>query len=322
MELISVIIPVYNSEKHLKNCIESVLNQTYPNLEIILVNDGSTDSSQRIIDELALNHSEIRTVAQMNSGVSAARNKGLEISKGDFIGFVDSDDTVHPEMYRKLYDNLKKHDAGISHCGYEMETSEGKKKFYGTGELKVQNREEALISLLNDHLFEPSVCNKLFKKEILKNIKFDTQIRFNEDLLFNVEAFINTRKSVYHDLTLYTYTYNMKSATRSENKPKGSEDVMAAASKIKQKLKEILKDENINNFYVRKLIVIYQSLYKQPKSEFRSKIKSELKNSADLGLSKRDIFIKKTIVDFPRVYSFVKFLYDKGPGRNKKWSVE
>ena len=115
-EKISVIIPVYNVEAYLERCLNTVCGQSYKNLEIILVDDGSTDNCLQICEEFAERDDRIKVIHQSNQGVSAARNTGLDAATGDYIAFVDSDDYIHPEMYERLYSLLKKHDADMSAC--------------------------------------------------------------------------------------------------------------------------------------------------------------------------------------------------------------
>ena len=116
MELISIIVPVYNVEQYLDDCLVSILNQTYKNLEIILIDDGSTDNSGKICDEYAKKDSRIIVFHKENGGVSSARNAGLRIAKGIYIGFVDPDDWIAEDMYEVLYLNAKKYDADVSVC--------------------------------------------------------------------------------------------------------------------------------------------------------------------------------------------------------------
>ncbi|MBO7334370.1 MAG: glycosyltransferase, partial [Lachnospiraceae bacterium] len=118
MELISVIVPVFEVEKYLKECIESILNQTYTNLEIILVDDGSPDKCGEICEEYAKTDNRIIVIHHENKGLSSARNRGLDIATGDYIGFVDSDDKIAPDMFEILLNNLKQYDADISICGF------------------------------------------------------------------------------------------------------------------------------------------------------------------------------------------------------------
>ena len=117
MPKISVIVPVYNVEKYLRKCIESILNQTFREFELILVDDGSTDSSGKICDEYALKDSRIKVIHKENGGASSARNAGLDVAKGEYIGFVDSDDWIEMDMYGELYRLIKENNTDISVCG-------------------------------------------------------------------------------------------------------------------------------------------------------------------------------------------------------------
>lgn len=117
---ISLIVPCYNIRKYLPRCIESILAQTYKNLEIILISDGSTDGTDEVIREYAKKDSRIIPIFKQNSGVSDTRNRGLDIATGDYIGFVDGDDYIEPEMYETLLKNAIENNADISHCGYQM----------------------------------------------------------------------------------------------------------------------------------------------------------------------------------------------------------
>lgn len=118
MKKLSVIIPIYNAEKYLHRCIKSILNQTYTNIEIILVNDGSKDNSAKICEEYAKKNKNIIYVSKQNEGPGPARNKGIEIATGDFIGFVDSDDFIYKEMYFEMLREAVKNDADVVQCGY------------------------------------------------------------------------------------------------------------------------------------------------------------------------------------------------------------
>ena len=120
-DLISVIVPVYNLENYIVRTLDSILSQTYKNIEVIVVDDGSTDSSAKIIDDYADLHRDVIKILHIkNSGVSVARMKGVLAAKGDWIGFTDGDDVIEPDMYERLFDNAQKYNADISHCGYQM----------------------------------------------------------------------------------------------------------------------------------------------------------------------------------------------------------
>ena len=119
--LISVIVPIYNTEKYLKKCLDSIINQTYKNLQIILIDDGSGDNSGEICDEYATKDSRIQVIHKQNAGVTAARNDGLDMATGDYIGFVDSDDWIEPNMYEEMMANLIKTGADFVHTGFIKE---------------------------------------------------------------------------------------------------------------------------------------------------------------------------------------------------------
>ena len=119
MSEISIIVPVYNVEKYLENCIESILNQTFKDFELILVDDGSTDNSGKICDIYEKKDSRIKVIHKNNGGLSSARNAGLDIACGKYVGFIDSDDSIHPRMYEILYDLIKKYESDISCCNYK-----------------------------------------------------------------------------------------------------------------------------------------------------------------------------------------------------------
>ena len=202
---ISVIIPVYNCEKYLSACLESVLNQTYQNFEIVLVDDGSKDASGVICDQYAEKDDRICVVHQKNHGVSHARNTGMKQATGDAVSFIDSDDTLEPDMYELLSNVMLEHGADIAHCGFCRVESNMRKPIYGTGTLCVQNKGQALASFLAGDLFNGALWNKLFRIEILKGVCFREELRINEDVLFCFEAFQNAEKSVFTDQAKYNY---------------------------------------------------------------------------------------------------------------------
>ena len=135
--LISVIVPAYNVAQWISKCLESIMNQTYKKLEIIVIDDGSTDETPQILDRYANIDSRIKVVHQKNSGLVKVRNKGIELASGEYVAFVDGDDTIIPEMYERLLKNALKYDADISHCGVCFCFSDGhEEQHYGTGYLK------------------------------------------------------------------------------------------------------------------------------------------------------------------------------------------
>ena len=219
--LISVIIPVYNIDRYLGRCVESILNQEYKNIEIILVNDGSTDSSPEMIDMYSLKYKNIIAIHQINQGVTSARLKGVSVSHGRFIGFVDGDDYIDSDMYSHLINNAIDFKADISHCGYNMVFHDRQVSYYNTGKKVIQNTIKGLEDLISGKYIEPTLCNKIYKKQlfsdILKKNLMDYSIKNNEDFLMNYYLFKNAKLSIYEDFCPYQYIVRHGSAT-SNNK--------------------------------------------------------------------------------------------------------
>ena len=217
---VSVIVPVYNLEKELPECVHSIMAQTHNNLEIILVDDGSLDDSRKTINCLAEEDARIIPIYKDNGGVTSARLAGCQIASGDYIGFVDGDDTIEPDMFEILVKNAIDYEADISHCGYQMVFPDGRiHLFYNTGKILIQNQFQGIKDLLEGKIIEPGLCNKLFKKElikrVLKNESMDTTIKINEDLLMNYYLFEGSKKAVFIDLCKYHYNVREGSASRS-----------------------------------------------------------------------------------------------------------
>ena len=187
LPLISVIVPIYNVEKYLKKCVDSIIAQTYSNLEIILVDDGSPDSCGAICDEYAEKDSRIKVVHKENGGLSSARNAGLDIATGEYIGFVDSDDYIASNMYENLFLALYGAERAISNCMYVRVTESG--DIYPSvvphTEYEIFSSEKFLEELLL-HVGDVSVCTKLFLRDVIGELRFAEGV-LNEDLLFMVE---------------------------------------------------------------------------------------------------------------------------------------
>ncbi|MBM6937450.1 glycosyltransferase [Pseudoflavonifractor phocaeensis] len=234
MDLISVIIPVYKTEAYLRRCIDSVLGQTWTNLQIIAVDDGSPDNSGVILDEYQKKDPRITVIHQENKGVSTARNAGLAMATGDYIGFVDSDDALAPNMYEVLVNLAKEYDAPISHCGYRRISKDGStKEISGTGMLMVQNNQEAMDCLLSGRHFVGSLWNKLFDRRLLDGLSFREDLKINEDFLMAYQLFKKSERSVYIDRSLYLMFEREGSATSSGTKQdKREKDLLFVAEWI------------------------------------------------------------------------------------------
>ena len=214
---ISIIVPIYNLAPWLGRCVESILAQTCENLEVILVDDGSGDDSLAIARSFAERDSRVKVIHQENAGVTAARLRGVEEATGDWIGFVDGDDELEPQMYARLLENAHSYGADISHCGYQRIDSGGNVDYhYNTGRIHCQDHLTGLRDLLEERLVEPGLCSKLYKRELFRglNEKMDLSIRNNEDMLMNFYLFSGAEKSVYEDVCPYHYLFRANSAAR------------------------------------------------------------------------------------------------------------
>lgn len=201
---ISVIMPVYNTEKYLKQSIESVLNQTYDNIELIIINDGSTDKSEKIIKNY-LNRKNVIYKKINNSGVAHARNIGLSLCSGKYIAFIDSDDSINIEMYEKLYNKMIEANSDIVFCAYNKVFSDHIKSIFPQNKTVFEN---SVINSKNILLNStPYIPLKLFKKELIEKnkITFDEDLRIFEDLLFCYKLFLLANKISYVDEALYNY---------------------------------------------------------------------------------------------------------------------
>lgn len=217
-DMISVIIPAYNCGPWLPRCLDSLLAQTYRNLEILVVDDGSQDETWQVLQAYSKRFSsQIRAIRQENSGVTAARLKGVSLAGGDWIGFVDADDWIEPQMYDRLLANALQFEADISHCGHQMVYQDRTTRYYyNTGVLRVQDRKTGIRDLLEEKLVEPGLCNKLYRKSLFLGLeeKVPRQIRNNEDLLMNYYLFSKAGKAIFEDICPYHYMIREKSASQ------------------------------------------------------------------------------------------------------------
>lgn len=218
--LISVIIPVYNVEKYLTECIDSVCRQTYENLEIILVDDGSEDESGIICDKYAEKDCRIQVIHRENGGLSAARNSGLLRATGDYIVFVDSDDFINIKMIEKLYDCILKYQCDVAVCSYEVigDTKRAKRKNnFSPSVVCVRDRDEVYECLGTANIYrwyEPQVWNKLYKAAVIKNIRF-IEGKFCEDQFYCHLSYEKANKIIFTSERLYYYRHRAGSISAS-----------------------------------------------------------------------------------------------------------
>lgn len=206
MPLISVIVPVYKVEAYLDRCIESIVSQSFRNLEIILVDDGSPDASGKICDDWEKRDERIRVIHKMNGGLSEARNYGIDVATGDYIAFIDSDDWIDSDMFQILYDALKKYNADIAECSWRCIYSDRiEEETKNTGVTITATNVEALKGELQWKYFKPIACNKLYdRRKIFFNVRFPVG-KLHEDEFTTHQAFYNAEKLVYIDISKYNY---------------------------------------------------------------------------------------------------------------------
>ena len=271
-DLISVIIPVYNVEKYLEKCINSVINQTYKNLEIILVNDGSTDNCPYICDEFAKKDNRIKVIHKQNGGLSSARNAGLDVANGQYIGFVDSDDYINPEMYQKLYEALISQNADLSICSYEEVTEKGK-SIDGFSPIndEILDANNALLKLNQEKFWYFVVTvSKLYSKNIFENIRFPEN-RINEDEFVIHEIFYNCKKIATIPNKLYYYVQRSGSITKSKKTIKNFDVIYAMFARV-----EFYKLNNLNSL-IPGAVKVCESMYVNIRMNIKYKNLLELK---------------------------------------------
>lgn len=211
MEKVSVIVPVYNREKRLSTCIESLLAQTYNNLEIILINDGSTDNSFEIIDNyFKENPKTIKAINQQNKGVAAARNRGLAAATGDYLMFVDSDDSLHRDCIQEVLNHAKQKDADITQFRMTYTYTDGTERLETSAfpcETLVEKKDfkKYVYVKMITGIKMNSICRTLYKRDVVENIKFREGMVTAEDLIFNMEAFTRAKKYLYLPGPYYYY---------------------------------------------------------------------------------------------------------------------
>lgn len=266
---ISVIIPVYNAEKHLEQCIKSVVGQTYENLEIIIVNDGSIDASGEICEKFAAMDSRISLVHQINGGVSVARNTGIDKATGKYITFVDSDDWLKKEMYSGMMSQVKKlPDLDMIMCDTILVADEHMKKssefiregYYSKNDIFLHLYSTLLVTEDFAKIPIVSACCSLFKRDLLKknNVRFEPSIKYSEDYLFMAAIMINVN-SYFYLKGDFNYNYRQHPESRSKLLQK---DWWPSLVNLNKKLKELLGESAEYDFSRQlKLQLIHSALF-------------------------------------------------------------
>ena len=210
--LISIVVPVYNVCEYLEECVKSLVEQSYKRIEIILVDDGSTDSSGNLCDTIAVSDSRIKVIHKKNGGLSDARNAGINIAKGEYIGFVDSDDWIDSQMYEKLLEVCIQENAQIGVCGFVKEFVNN--SFLCPSEEGVYSAKEALLKMIENKSFQDHACTKLFKTSLFKDISFPYQELY-EDARTIYKVFLEASIIVSVPDTMYHYRQRRGSIAKS-----------------------------------------------------------------------------------------------------------
>lgn len=203
-DLVSIIVPIYNKEKYLDRCLESILTQTYSNLEVILVNDGSLDDSLPICEKYQQSDSRIKIINQENSGVSSARNRGILESTGSYIAFIDADDFIESKMIEELMTCIKKYHVDFVQCGTIID--EERVLYCQDSEVIFSNNEQVTLDFLVRNM-SGTVWDKLYRRELLEGLAFDTRYDKNEDTLFVFEVMKRSHNFARIGIPLYHYSY-------------------------------------------------------------------------------------------------------------------
>lgn len=218
MAKVSIIVPIYKVEKYLKKCVDSLLNQTLKDIEIILVDDGSPDTCGKICDEYAKKDKRIKVIHKENEGLSMSRNIGIVHAESEYIGFIDSDDYVAEDMYELLYNNIIKYQADISICGlYDCYSKNKIPQYCNENECLVLNNKEALKIALEGIKFSVNATNKLYKKDLFSDIKFPKG-KLSEDAFTIPQILSISSKVVFDSSPKYYYIHRENSITTSQFK--------------------------------------------------------------------------------------------------------
>ena len=207
--IITIIVPVYNTEQYLTKCLDSIVSQTFTDFEVLLIDDGSTDGSGKICERYSRFDNRFITIHQLNQGLWASRNNGLQQARGKYIAFVDSDDYIHPQMLELLYEAIRQSDYDFSMARYQAVVENELVGFprIVSPALRELSKKEAVCGLFGksgEDVKYVICCCKLYDKELLRDVRF-TDTKVSEDLLFNIEVFRKVRKAVEVECNLYYY---------------------------------------------------------------------------------------------------------------------
>lgn len=307
-EKVSVVVPIYKVERYLNRCIKSIVNQTYKNLEIILVDDGSPDRCGFICDKWKSSDKRIRVIHKKNGGLSSARNKGIELSTGEYIMFIDSDDYIKNNMVEVLYNNLKETNADISICDF-IRCRKNKRHYnkYNRKRFVIDDNTKYKMLERNEYNVVSVVqWNKLFKKEIFKNIKYPVG-KIHEDEAVIAQEFYNAKRISYILEPLYYYRQRDDSIMR-QMSIKRFDAVYSFDKRIDFYTKKKL-DEHIVPTKCLEIDFLMKYLYKLNKNNLFEDDKIVIENEKKAKRLARELLFKK--VSFDNKKKYFKFIFFK-----------
>lgn len=269
---ISVIVPVYNVEKYLCSCIDSILAQTFTDFELLLIDDGSRDKSGEICDEYANKDCRVKVFHKENGGVSSARNLGIDESKGEYLFFVDSDDIISSFYIEMFVNYVKKNDSVCVVCKYTNRLSLLKNQIDSIKTKEMTSSEFLDEIWISEGKLDGYLWNKMFKRKILidLNIRFDEKVSIWEDMLFVVEYFVNISTVVFVDAVLYYYRDTMNSAVKQHGTSKKIEKIFVCLKMLRLDNDSILYRQRLNGILSDCLFSLFKDILLRKKQSFVS----------------------------------------------------
>ncbi len=315
-ELLSVIVPAYNIAPWLPKCLDSILAQEGVNLEVVVVNDGSSDNTAAVLDAYAASHPQVKAIHKENGGVTSARLRGVAEAKGDWIGFIDGDDEIEPWMYGRLLENARTHVADIAHCGHKVCFPDGRvQMIHGTKAIHVHDTNQGLYELLDAGMVDGSLCTKLFRRELFEGLEawMDPSIKNNEDLLMNYYLFSRCHASVYEDVCPYKYLLREGSASYRQGNERSFFDPIRVRQHILQHCTPDMENE-ARNALMRNLLFAYGRLVVekgQGYGGYRKRVRILLKEQKPYFglLSKRNYILANMICTAPWSFTLAYNVY-------------
>lgn len=298
---LSIIIPAFNSEKYIGKCLESIVNQNYNNYEVIIVNDGSTDNTEKICKNIIKDNNKFKIINKINGGVSSARNEALKISTGKYIWFIDSDDYIEKDAFKIIYEKIDNVD--VLAFGYEQIYKT--KQTYKFKERKI-DQDKAIKYMFLNKIFIGALWNKVIKREIIEQIRFDERISFGEDLLFQYYTLKSSKKIKIINNILYHYVIRDGGICKSSDIDKKIQGIYVTDII----LKENFDDRKIKNYAIIKYVninILVLMQYKEYKknNEYYNKLSKNLKKYIKDYIFSKDYIINKIKNLLKLIYIFL-----------------